>query len=553
MADINVSISYEGTEQGAEQIDGLTQSLGAATSAQQRAAQSATQLAAAESTAGSAAANTAGQMTAQNTAVIASTNKWEAFGGVISQVGPVLGSLDPQLQGIGQTLSVVGGSFTALTGALGPVAAGMAIATIAAQALNVALQQQEVELNDVTSAADTATDRIRSLASEMQASAGLRQLAAGGGTVAATQAALERTEFELEAASETVTRTTLASRFAAANLRNASREFADEGALRQAVNDAATAARTAVHETERLMAQRRELGEGLRVATRREAEHTAEVERGARAAAAARAAGARRGGGGGDPDRARVEAQRRADSALARGRAREAATIAEAWAEWDREKERVHEREVAREDELAAKRLENAQAEIERIRRESAAEIEAIEKAKSARTAALDQRRAENAEIAATLTQITTAVTGAFEAAIEGEKSLEEAMLEATKQLLKQFGTEMVAKGIGKILEGIANLPSPTAAPMIAGGAAMVGFGIGLGAAGAAIPSAPAGGGEAPREEPGTGDGGGPSTLVLNVNNPVMSASTHAQLSRNLRRQVAADRTFAPELRGRRA
>ena len=137
---------------------------------------------------------------------------------------------------------------------------------------------------------------------------------------------------------------------------------------------------------------------------------------------------------------------------------------------------------------------------------------------------------------------------GVFESAIEGEASLEEAMLEATKQLLKQFGTELIAKGIGKILEGISELPLPTAAPKIGGGAAMVAFGIGLGAAGAAIPSAPAAPAEAPREDAGGGGGGGPTTLVLNVNNPMMAAATHAQLARAMRRQLEQDRTLSAGL-----
>jgi len=103
-------------------------------------------------------------MIAQNTAVSASVNRWESFGGVVSQIGGVVGRLSPALAGVGQTIAVVGGSVTALTGSLGPVAMIMAGVTVAAQALDLVLSDTEGDLDGVAGAADGAAESMHDLA-----------------------------------------------------------------------------------------------------------------------------------------------------------------------------------------------------------------------------------------------------------------------------------------------------------------------------------------------------------------------------------------------------
>ena len=211
-------------------------------------------------------------------------------------------------------------------------------------------------------------------------------------------------------------------------------------------------------------------------------------------------------------------------------------------------KAQLDEQEAARIDELRDKAEDNIRVELEGVRRIAEARQEAFEKAKEAaraQRAASQQLAGEAASAANTIAQ---AYNNAFQQAIEGTMSLEQAAIEATKSLLKSFGQELIAKGIGKILEGIAEIPSPTAATKIGGGTAMVAFGVGLGAAGAAIPSAGAAGAEQPREEPRSDSARGPQNVTVIMQNAVMTAGTEAQLARGLRKSLSGDRVLGASL-----
>ena len=92
----------------------------------------------------------------------------------------------------------------------------------------------------------------------------------------------------------------------------------------------------------------------------------------------------------------------------------------------------------------------------------SPARQEASEKAKEAARPAGCQPAARRRGGRAPRTPIAQAYNNAFQQAIEGRcPSKAGAAIEATKSLLKSFGQELIAKGIGKILEGIAEIPEP--------------------------------------------------------------------------------------------
>jgi hypothetical protein len=140
---------------------------------------------------------------------------------------------------------------------------------------------------------------------------------------------------------------------------------------------------------------------------------------------------------------------------------------------------------------------------------------------------------------------------GAFSAAIQGQEDFGQALAKGTKQVLIQFGTQMVAEGIGALFTGIGNtvLNPPAAATKLAEGAGKIALGVGLGAAGAAIPTG--GGGasgaraERPRVDQAPSSGAQAQQLVINMNAPTVLGGTEAEFGRvMLRAGEAAARRF---------
>lgn len=141
--------------------------------------------------------------------------------------------------------------------------------------------------------------------------------------------------------------------------------------------------------------------------------------------------------------------------------------------------------------------------------------------------------------------------SNAFQAAISGQEDFGEAMEQGIKRVLLQYGTQMVAEGVGALLTGVGNIifNPPAAAAKLAEGAGKIALGVGLGAAGAAMPAAASGGagarpaegprGPAANEHPG---GVAPVTIVMNA--PVIMGGTHAEVARTFSEQgmVAARR-----------
>jgi chromosome segregation ATPase len=140
---------------------------------------------------------------------------------------------------------------------------------------------------------------------------------------------------------------------------------------------------------------------------------------------------------------------------------------------------------------------------------------------------------------------------GAFEAAITGQESFDAALLKGTKQALVQYGTTMVAEGIGALLTAAGNviINPPAAASKAIEGAGKIALGVGLGAAGAAIPTPGAGGAppvaERPESRAPAREGDGPAPIVLNMNGPTVMGGTHAEVGRNfVRAGRAAQQRF---------
>ncbi len=206
-----------------------------------------------------------------------------------------------------------------------------------------------------------------------------------------------------------------------------------------------------------------------------------------------------------------------------------------------RERDRERDREWAEEDardaerrigELEAIALARHQAELDRI----AVERGEREKADRAAMEALEEQTAMLEDVGDTVGGI---FAGAFSAAIQGQEDFGTALAKGTKAALINFGTTMVAEGIGALFTGIGNtvINPPAAATKLAEGAGKIALGVGLGAAGAAIPtgggSAPSARAERPRvdQAPGSGAGAQPP-MVVQLNAPTILGGSEQEVGR---------------------
>lgn len=210
------------------------------------------------------------------------------------------------------------------------------------------------------------------------------------------------------------------------------------------------------------------------------------------------------------------------------------------------------EREARETAEAAARELEAKRAmaaEFEALDEKShARKMQLIERERQARERADEQRRRRMEQEQKILGDFGNAVGGvfadAFQKAVTGQESFDQALLKGTKQALVQYGTTMVAEGIGALLTGIGNvvLNPPAAASKAAEGAGKIALGVGLGAAGAAIPTGASAAAERPQNQtpPAPGDGAG-AAQVINLNAPTVMGGTHAEVGRAfIRTQRAA-------------
>lgn len=554
MTDISARISYDGVEQGGTQLTRLvgalerlvelqervTRSTRSMEGAQRRARGSSDRMTEAQRRHARASRLAEEQIGATSEQTVEAGRTAGEAAGALGNLGAVAGNISPEMGALGNVIGQVGTAASALSGSLGPVGVGIAALTAGVGLLSAAMNEGATETRLMTRQLNRQLVSARRLNEAVREGA-QQQRAARRETLERFQEddveREARAQAEIDAAED--------------QMRLTRRLFRERGIDAVQFEQRMAGLREERSDAEARLALARAEGDPREREARQrrlQQELQDEIRNAAEAAEERRRAGERRTR---EEDQLAEESRRRTLRALQSGLRRRAAFEQQIQAGINAERQKRHTEELARIDEEREKRAAAAREEIERIRRLSRIEEEAAEKQKEAAREALEERKAEFDEIAGNLTNITQAVFGAFEAAIEGEKSLGDAILETTKELLKQFGNEMIAKGIGKMLEGFAELPSPTAAPKIGGGAAMIAFGATLGGVGAAIPSPS---GEAPasptEDVPAEDRGGGGGTLILNVNQPIMAAQTHQQISRGLRREIRRDRTLSGSLRG---
>lgn len=518
MSDINVRIRYEGTERGAAQLERLNESLDNVDSAQQRAGASASSLGEVAQAAGT---------------------QWGQLGGALGNTASVFAQLNPRMATSASVLGQVGTASTALTGALGPMGVALAAVTTAVGLYQIAMErareESEAQERSINALRVSYDDLHSSIVRTAQAR---RQFEAidqrGEGTAEELQA--RQRQFQNRAAELTL------------RIQQLERE---RGSLTGQLMGPRTVGTLTMLRSQRRAAQRQaaQLGERIEGGTFL-TDVESEIILDPTEQDLGRGGGGRRGGRRGQSasdDVGPGAALERRFAAEQEIRERNAANEQRRLEEITRAKDEAHAREMAQLAEVESAQQTAKEAEERAIERQIELQAQLLDKAKEA--ARIQRREAQDfaREASGFAQEIGSAYFNAFQQAIEGTMSLEDALLSATKQILKSIGEELVARGIGKILEGIAEIPSPTAATKIGGGTAMVAFGVTLGAAGAAIPS-PGGGAEQPREERDQDGDEGPRTIVVNMNSPVLTAGTQAQVARGMRRSLAGDRTLPTSL-----
>lgn len=186
---------------------------------------------------------------------------------------------------------------------------------------------------------------------------------------------------------------------------------------------------------------------------------------------------------------------------------------------------------------------DSARAQIEairRIRREHdishRAELDRIKEQEDAWNSFADRMVGTAANLGS---QIGGTIYNAFQTGAKGQEDFDVAMVKGFKNLAVQFGGQMVNEGIAALLTAAGNTVAnpPVAATKAAEGAGKLALGIGLGAAGAAIPVPSSGGGEQarpPRLGPTGSEGASGGSVIVNMNAPAVVAGTRAELGREI-------------------
>jgi hypothetical protein len=186
---------------------------------------------------------------------------------------------------------------------------------------------------------------------------------------------------------------------------------------------------------------------------------------------------------------------------------------------------------------------DSARAQIEairRIRREHdvshRAELDRIKEQEDAWNSFADRMVGTAANLGS---QIGGTIYDAFQTGAKGQEDFDVAMVKGFKNLAVQFGGQMVNEGIAALLTAAGNTVAnpPVASTKAAEGAGKLALGIGLGAAGAAIPVPSSGGGEQarpPRLGPTGSEGASGGSVIVNMNAPAVVAGTRAELGREI-------------------
>ena len=137
--------------------------------------------------------------------------------------------------------------------------------------------------------------------------------------------------------------------------------------------------------------------------------------------------------------------------------------------------------------------------------------------------------------------KIGSTLYNAFQTAATGQESLDVAVVKGFTGLAIQFGGQMVNEGIAALLTAAGNTVAnpPMAATKAAEGAGKLALGIGLGAAGAAIP-VPSSGAQArtPRLGPAEDSSRGGGSTIVNMNAPSVVTGSGSQVGRLIGRSL---------------
>jgi hypothetical protein len=454
-------------------------------------------------------------------------------GAVISTLNPQAGALASQLGALGTAVSATSTSFGALGGAIGAVTLVIGAAVVAYQALRSEQVRVQSELRTTNSDLERQIQLLQEVANR---EALAERVARGGGT--ALEQAGERERLDVAAAASRRRLQELQRR--AARLRQAAeapRYVIGPGGAPIMQPGAGGGDALA-----RVQAQIRSEEATLRSVQTRLQEARAQATEAERREALARAAGktaqnpTSTGGGGG---RARASGQpddltfkEVSNFEFLQAQEEERARLAEE----RRRREAEAERSLA--DEMEAMRQELFDASTERWRVEMARREDLAEKEQENLAYQIEQQREASEQLRAdaegVLAPAVSGLTGAISEIVAGTKSADEAFQGLLSSFLSMIAERAALEAAANFAGAIADAASFNfggAAGKVAAGVAWTAVAVAAG--GAAIATQPQVD-NAPREPESTGGGGGGGTVVVNWNSPIVTATTRAELGRDL-------------------
>ena len=490
----------------------------------------------------SRSADTAGTSVASvNDHLVAGGRKWGEFAGAIGSVGTVFAGTNPAIGQAGALIGAVGTASTAATGAMGPLGVVLAVVSTAYGVYQIAAQNARRETEQMAAAAEAAEGRIRSLGSAMSSDA--RRGAAGLGLSGVDEASAELERLQERRAG------IIADRFGTVVREMTASQAAEfERVASQGVSDESrTRAREVMAARERLLEVEREIegaregqrraAEGDRVASAGQAELDAAAEMRAQVQRERDERDARRSRGGRSAgpsarDTAREESlalKERLNTALLQQQeyrdqlaADEAAdTAARTLAMLENEEFAADQRQQSREAEKAS-RQDAHDDQMRLLEEQEAAQREAIESLRN--------------DSMPLLSGAVNGLTDALSSVIAGTKSADVAfqgMLSSFLEMIAQQAALEAAKEFAAAIGSFASQSYGAAALHLAAGAAWTGVAVAAGAA--SIATAPAAASAPASPQQGGGDsGGGGSSYTFNINGPVLSAGSRANLGREI-------------------
>lgn len=506
--------------------------------------------------------------------------KFNTFGSALGLAGQAVGRFTPAL---GQTISAMGQASgviqTLTTAGLGPFGIAIGAATAAIGILSPLISNMTAEAEAAAEVFRERTNRslrdfISLAESAIETQRRLDTVSAGQGTVAQQQGFAASGENEIQIRSSI-----LSQRLGAVGLQsqannNTLQQQLENGIARTRANGNEEARRSfeaaadALHElntvthayqTQLELLHRTE----VRVANQEQAAAENAI---ANKADAARRASARprSGGGGGGADDARrrqEEAQaavqltikinayeERQLQLLQEEEEARARILAKMQEEWVKQQAINDAKETAA---LIAQKTQNTET-TARVEEKAFDALQRVkDDAAAADTASKEKEKKEAQDLIQTYVEYGSAVSSALQSAIDTQSSAGAILQDFFKQTAQGLAKIEVGKALAETAEGLGALASGIFASQAAGhfaaaaehGAAAAAFGI----VGAAIPavsggaSSSAGGPSGSSSRPEKGGGGssrGPTTIVINLPGPVVTAGTHAELGRTLGRTV---------------